>query len=176
MNDVFVIGAGFSKHAGLPLTPELFKLVVRESKALEVYGILEHDVLQYLQYYNSTHTPSVNADGINIEDFMSYLDIEHFLSLKGSDTWSEEGNKSQIIVRCLIAKIIFDRMSSISPDQQKLYDMFVSHLYPGDVVITFNYDTLIEDALKRNGKLYRHFLHRYVSVDNSLGITDPETK
>jgi len=33
----------------------------------------------------------VNEDQINLEEFISYLDVEHFLQLKGSDHWSAEG-------------------------------------------------------------------------------------
>jgi hypothetical protein len=176
MYDVFVVGAGFSRPAGIPLTSELFRLVVCESKAIGAYDILEPDVRRYIEYYDSTHTTPIALDDINIEGFMSYLDIEHYLSLKGSDTWSEEGNRSQILVRHLIAKIIFDRLSSVPPDQQKLYDLFAIHLDPGDIVITFNYDTLIEDALKRNGKPYRLFLDRLISVDGSSGKVDTEAK
>ena len=177
MYDVFVVGAGFSKAAGIPLTSELFKLVVREAKAIEAYDkILEPDIRHYLQYYNKTHLTPIPEDDINIEGFMSYLDIEHYLSLKGSDTWSEEGNRSQILVRYLIAKTIFNSMPSIDSNQLELYDLFAAHLDPDDIVITFNYDTLIEDALKRNNKPYRLFLNRLTSVHHSYGVADTETK
>ena len=177
MYDVFVVGAGFSRPAGIPLTSELFKLIVREAKATTAYhNILEPDIRSYLEYYNKTHTTPITEDTINIEDFMSYLDIEHYLSLKGSDTWSEAGNRSQILVRHFTARVIFDRMSSMDPEQRRPYDTFVTHLDPGDIVITFNYDTLIEDALARNGKPYRLFLDRLKSVGHSSGILDTETK
>jgi hypothetical protein len=89
--DVFVIGAGFSKPAGIPLTSELFNLIVRDTKVTTAYhNILEPDISRYLEYYNRTHPTPITEDTINVEDFMSYLDIEHYLSLKGSDTWSDK--------------------------------------------------------------------------------------
>jgi len=171
--DVFVIGAGFSKPAGIPLTSELFNLIVRDTKVTTAcHNILEPDISRYLEYYNRTHPTPITEDTINVEDFMSYLDIEHYLSLKGSDTWSDEGNRSQILVRHFTARAIFDKMSSMDSEKRRLYDTFVTHLDPGDIVITFNYDTLIEDALTRNGKPYRLFLDRFTSVNHSYGVVD----
>ena len=35
---------------------------------------------------------------IDLEEFMSYLDMEHFLGLRSRDTWSEEGNEPQLMI------------------------------------------------------------------------------
>jgi hypothetical protein len=47
-------------------------------------------------------------------------------------------------------------------------------LEPGDVVITFNYDTLLEEALDAVGKPYRLFPTRFRAVRNGTGISVSE--
>lgn len=37
MYNIFVLGAGFSKPAGLPLCDELFKEILRKSKKTDIY-------------------------------------------------------------------------------------------------------------------------------------------
>jgi hypothetical protein len=55
MYDVFVVRAGFSKLAGIPLTSELFNLIVEEAKRTTAYdNILKPDITHYLEYYNGT--------------------------------------------------------------------------------------------------------------------------
>ena len=105
-----------------------------------------------------------------MEDFISYLDVEHFLELRGSDTFSSEGNKSQIILKNLIAKVIFKLQKNMSSEALKLYDKFCSSLHETDIIISFNYDTLIEDSLYRINKPFRLFPYRFKSVSDSGGI------
>ena len=113
---------------------------------------------------------------IPIEDFISYLDVEHFLKLKGSDTFSEEGNRGQIILKILIAKTIFKIQKNIPSKILSLYDKFCSSLHETDKVISFNYDTLIENSLERVGKPFRLFPQRLKSVNNHYGVVDTDIK
>src|SRR5450830_384202 len=92
---IFIIGAGFSVHAGLPLGAQLFELVLE--KIHHRYGIdnkLEGDLHSYLKYRLRCNGLSIEHP-VDYEKFMSHLDLEHYLGLRGSDTWSEEGNESQ---------------------------------------------------------------------------------
>ncbi len=41
---VFVLGAGFSKPAGLPLTTELFGEIVSKAKSIRLYAQLKSDI------------------------------------------------------------------------------------------------------------------------------------
>ena len=109
---IFIIGAGFSAHAGLPLGSTLFELV-RDS-ALKWYGEgnqLEEDLKWYLKYRKHCHGLS-ECDPIEYENFMSYLDLEHYLRLSGSETFAEEGNKSQLIIRNAIQHVIYSKQPS----------------------------------------------------------------
>ncbi len=155
MFSIFVLGAGFSKPAGMPLGSEFFKEVLKKVKNTVLYeNILKRDIELFLEYYNKTNSASITEDEINFEEFISYLDIEHYLDLKGKDTWSSEGNKSQIVIRNLIAKTLFEKMSSMDGKDFTLYKSFVQNLDAGDIIITFNYDTIIEKCLEMESKPY----------------------
>lgn len=170
---IFIIGAGFSVHAGLPLGVQLFELV-REVIRLK-YGSdnkLEGDLEWYLKY-------RLRCDGIpeeypvDYEKFMSYLDLEHYLGLRGSDTWSEEGNESQLIIRNGIREVIYSKMPE-SPTAECIE--FCQRLLPKDKILTFNYDTLIEDTLDYLGKPYRLFPNRLKSVGLMLSEIDSDAE
>lgn len=173
MFNIFILGAGFSKRAGVPLGAELFKEVLSEAKSVNLYeNILRPDIERYLEYYNKLNKGSITENEINFEEFISYLDIENFLKLKGKNTWSDKGERSQIAIRNLIAKIIYQRTSSINQGDLSIYETFVKKLKPRDIIITFNYDTIIEKCLEKQGMPYRLFLDRLSSVGNNMGIGD----
>lgn len=161
---VFVLGAGFSKPAGLPLCAELFSEIIQEAKNRSLYGILEEDINSFLEYQVRAGGKTIAENEINFEDFISYLDIEHFLQLKGSDHWSDEGNKSQLIVRNLIAQILYEKESAMLDKDFALYEKFAERLKPNDVIITFNYDSILEKTFLRKQIPYRLYPTRYKSV------------
>lgn len=162
---VLVLGAGFSKPAGLPLCADLFSEVIKLAKLRGLYeNILKKDIDDFLEYLERTRGVSISEDQINFEEFISYLDVEHFLQLKGSDHWSAEGNLSQLVVRNLIALILHVKESAMTDAHFELYEKFAERLEPGDVILTFNYDTILEQTFGRKGIPYRYFPTRYKNV------------
>lgn len=171
--NIYILGAGFSKPAGLPLGNELFRYVVEEMKKpvhwreykINLYeDYLKKDIEKYIDYHKSIFGKKLDEEEINFEELLSYLDLEHYLRLKGGDTWSEEGNESQVLIRNYISKIIFNRQTEMVDSDYSLYEQFVEKLRPEDLVITFNYDTLLENSLSRKNIQYRLFPHRYDKV------------
>jgi hypothetical protein len=76
---VIVLGAGFSKPAGLPLCVDLFAEIIREAKRKGLYdNILKKDIDAFLEYLEKTKGVKITESQINFEEFISYLDIEHF--------------------------------------------------------------------------------------------------
>jgi hypothetical protein len=162
---VIVLGAGFSKPAGLPLCADLFAEVIREAKRRGLYeNILKKDIDAFLKYLEKTKGIKITESQINFEEFISYLDIEHFLKLKGSDHWSAEGNLSQLVVRNLIALILYRGEATMKDVDFELYEKFAERLGPGDVIITFNYDTILEKTFQRKRVPFRLFPTRYKNV------------
>lgn len=169
---VIILGAGFSKPAGLPLADELWRQILNRSKTLRGRaGMLKGDLDAYIEYRRVCDGIELTYDTINFEEFLGFLDIEHYLELRGSDTWSRDGNEGQIVVKTLIGEILTNHL----PPRQnipELYLEFARRLQPSDYVLTFNYDVLLERALDAVGKPYRLFPDRYESVSRFSNIVD----
>jgi hypothetical protein len=170
---VLVVGAGFSKPAGLPLGNELFREVrLRARNRFGRDNWLERDLAEYVEYRQSVDGVAVTPETVDYEDFMSFLDVEHFLGLRGGDTWSSEGNEGQLLVKGLIGKIIHERTMHALADLPRCYLQFAESLAPSDIVVTFNYDVLIERSLERVGKPYRLFPHRFSEIGRYSNTID----
>jgi SIR2-like domain len=103
----------------------------------------------------------LTPETVDFEDFMRFLDVEHYLGLRG-DTWSEDGNEGTIVTKFLIGEILATYVNRLK-DVPGLYLDFARRLEPHDIVFTFNYDTLLERALDAIGKPYRLFPTRFKS-------------
>lgn len=172
---IFILGAGFSRPAGLPVATELYPAV----KAL-IEGLhgtetkFDRDLEKYLTYCEDCGVSGQTKDSLDLEMFMSYLDIEHFLELRGKDTWSREGNESQLMIRKAIGKVIHDSTPETLPD---FYYKFAEMLSPRDIVLTFNYDLVLEAALAHVGKRFRRYPHRFTAVhEHGGGVLDSDTE
>lgn len=108
---------------------------------------------------------------MDFEDFMRFLDVEHYLGLRGKDTWSEDGNEGTIVTKFLIGSILARHVNALRT-VPNLYLEFARRLEVNDTIITFNYDTLLERALDAIGKPYRLFTTRFESVNELGGIVD----
>lgn len=169
---IFVLGAGFSRSAGLPLAGELWAEIFHRARALTGRASkLMDDVEDYLKYRKRCDGLELTAEQMDFEDFLAFLDVEHRLGLRGSDTWSEDGNEGQVVVKSLIGRILTERCPAAN-SVPSLYLRFASLLRPDDVVLSFNYDVLLERALDAIGKPYRLFPDRYESVSEYSGAVD----
>jgi hypothetical protein len=110
---------------------------------------------------------------VNFEDFLGFLDIEFHLGLRGKNTWSADGNETQVLVKTLIGEILAERMPNDVPD---LYLQFAKKLRPDDFILTFNYDLLLERALEKVGTPYRLFPFRYERIWPGGGGTVDESR
>jgi hypothetical protein len=169
---IFVIGAGFSRPAGLPIASELYPLV--RQHVLERHGTdtkFDRDVQDYLDYCSACGQSGQSEENLDLELFMSYLDIEHYLGFRGSKTWSQEGNESQLMVRSAIGHVIHTRtpQADALPD---IYYQFAESLSVHDVVLTLNYDLLLERALEKVGKPFRRYPNRFKTVSEFGGTLE----
>ena len=169
---IFVLGAGFSVPAGLPTAAELYPEVVRRVERSYGKDNRFHWAVQdYIDYRKRSDGVELSIDTIDLEEFMSYLDIEHFLGLEGSDTLSEHGNAAQLFVKRYIGQIIHERTPSKDSLPQEYYE-FAEKLSVKDIVITLNYDVVLERALEYVGKPYRLFPHRYGKIGDGFNTVD----
>jgi len=170
---IFIIGAGFSRPAGLPLASSLFQLVKHEIERR--YGKdtkFHRDVDNFIEYQKKCGMWSGEFD---LEQFLSYLDIEHHLKLRGSDTWSIEGNETQLLVRKSIGYII----NKATPNIDKIpkqYFQFAEKICTTDLILTFNYDLILEKVFSHVGIPFRRFPERYKSIGHSSNVVDNDVE
>jgi hypothetical protein len=129
-NGLYILGAGFSVAAGLPLANDLWKEVCL--RALRMSGWAAHfqkDLDNYIEFKERTDGLRLQREEVNFEEFLGFLDIEHYLRLRGSRAWSEDGNESQVIVKTLIAQILTERMPA-ADSIPSLYLRFAEKLQP----------------------------------------------
>ncbi len=144
---LFVLGAGFSAPAGLPLGNCLLERVrqdVRGSFTRAGWdGILEQEIGEWISLYP--------GESIDLERVLAYSHRKHYLRLLGSDEYYAHGSRSIVAARHAIQRILIRSMPNDTPS---LYRDFSLRLCPNDLVLTFNYDTLLEQALDDIGKPY----------------------
>jgi hypothetical protein len=173
-NRLFVLGAGFSYAAGLPLAVPLWKEIQKTAARYpndRRASKFSTDLANYIGFRKDALGERLTPENINFEDFIRYLDIEHYLGLRGSDTWSTQGNEGTIVTKYLIGKILARYQNSLKSIPE-LYLEFARRLDLYDTVISFNYDTLLEQALEAVGKPYRLFPWRYKEVGDYGGTID----
>ena len=144
---LFVLGAGFSAPAGLPLGNGLLERVrehVQNSfSSADWSGPLEREIEEWASLYPGAL--------IDLERVLAYSHRKHHLRLLGSDEYFEHGSRTIVAARRAIQCILIEATPAPIPS---LYRNFAQRLRPHDVVLTFNYDTLLEQALDSIGKPY----------------------
>jgi len=169
----FILGAGFSRPAGLPLGTQLFSEILALAKLRGIEHIISRDIEFFLQYLKRTKGKRTKEEEINLEEFISYLDIEHYLTLEGKDHWSGRGNKSQMAIKNLIALLLYSKERQITEDQWSLYEDFVNKLDLNSWIFTFNYDTILEKTLEKKNIPFRLFPYRN-KHNNITGIDNKD--
>lgn len=154
---VIILGAGFSRPAGLPLANDLWGEIYETAAAFPKNtraSFFADDLKSYIKFRLEADGQEFTPSTVDFEDFMRFLDVEHYFGLRGSDTWSKDGNEGTVVTKYLIGKILARYVNSITqiPD---LYLDFAARLQPSDCIITFNYDTILERALDTLKKPYR---------------------
>ena len=144
---LFVLGAGFSAPAGLPLGNRLLERVREDLRGSHRGGgwggPLEKDVREWSSLYPDAP--------IDLERVLAYGHRKHYLRLLGSDEYFAHGSRAIVAARPAIQRILIQSTPTAVPG---LYQDFAQRLCPDDVVLTFNYDTLLEQALDKIGKPY----------------------
>jgi hypothetical protein len=169
---IFILGAGFSHPAGLPLAADLWKDVLRRASGLSGRAsFFRDDLNNYIEFRKRSEGVALKPNEVDFEEFMAFLDIEHYLGLRGKDTWSEHGNEGQVVVKTLIGEIL----TELTPAKDRipeLYLRFAKLFQPTDYVLTFNYDVLLERALEVAGTPFRLYPSRFQRISGDRATID----
>jgi len=155
---VFILGAGFSKAAGMPDAHEVATLLLesdllRHHKELQAWA---RDLLERIQHVNRLDCTGGGVS-VNVEQLFEYAAFDRELYLVrqhlcpfGRYAGPSPHQKAESIDHWLsymerdLVKVLISRQQAARPEA--LHD-FAGSLRPGDTIVTFNYDTLLESTL-----------------------------
>ena len=149
MSNVFVLGSGFSKSCGLPTLAELFGQMLTtqgaDPKDVEVVKV----ALEFL--YPHLKARSGHDGYPPFEEFLSLVTASKDFEDRDGDRnglhqkgeWDKrERSALRLLRHCLITK-----MQQVRGRKARDLRRFVELIEPGDTIMTFNWDTLIEQYL-----------------------------
>ncbi len=131
--------------------------------AKEIKEIFQSNLNEYISYSKQT------IESINIEEFIEYLDIKHYLNLFGFEEDSQavlNPDSIHLIIRNLITAVLSEKQNSLC--NSELYEEFIELITPDDILITLNYDTLLENFYKQKKDKIFNFFPPYV-IKKRLG-------
>jgi len=143
-NRVFLLGAGASKACGLPLTNELLQTVLPSLKTKSLRNRIV-DFVKYLYPYFEQSWRNYP----NLEELLSLMDVYVEFSSKVKSSHKFEPNEVAELQNSLLAAIT----TTLSEKTQRIrirntqFFRLAQLLRPGDAVVTFNWDLLVEKAL-----------------------------
>jgi hypothetical protein len=167
---VFILGAGFSKPAGFPLATELTDEVLAQMQ--EIVGS-EDPIFDFADIIRRLHQwirKSKSLPPVSIEEFYDYATIfaerfkfEHHGETVGrhyGDTAYMKAYEVETWLTYLDEDLLdvllkHEDDANLTPIQR-----FVDSLRPGDAVVTFNYDRLVERCLNAKGLKWSFGLDR----------------
>lgn len=150
-NRVFVLGAGFSADAGIPLTSPLLK------KAINKFSFECPSLFSRVEGYIKEMLGKRNIDysSVSFSELCTYLEYVELTEYGGGERWTNTGSREKTAFRFYLAKTIVEH----TPDETNLPDLyleFAKQLHSGDIIISFNWDGLLEVALSKVGKKYTY--------------------
>ncbi|MFK5978289.1 MAG: hypothetical protein QM488_05320 [Rhizobiaceae bacterium] len=143
---IFVLGAGFSAGAGIPLTNVLLP------EAARIFADEAEGLFQRVCYYADQIDVQL-VGSPNAEDFTRLCTHLEFLELReyaGPKRWSNDGSREKLALKFFLSKAI--ALHTPEPcDVPDYYMKFAKSLTPDDVVVTFNWDLLLEKVIIKSG-------------------------
>ena len=150
---VFILGAGFSAAAGIPMTSTLLAEAMKTFSA-ECPGIYER-VCNYASDVQWEKPDGPDFSEISFSDLCTHLEFAELREDAGGERWSEAGSREKLALRYYLAKTIV-RLTPTGDNIPELYIQFAAQLNSGDIVITFNWDCLLELAIQKAGKRFTY--------------------
>ncbi len=161
IGNIFVLGSGFSASCGLPTQAGLFKALINQADPKDVPR-LRNMLKLFFPHIDET------ADSYPpFEQFLSLLTASLDLSSdeEGSLAMFPREQQEKVRQYCLrqLRMVLVDRSESYRKNESAI-QKFVRCLKTGDTIITFNWDVLIEQALRHAKKNFGFFSHADITL------------
>jgi hypothetical protein len=165
---VFILGAGFSAQAGMPLATELTPLLRHKfeeydhTEALAWLNSLDERI-NWLKQIDDTAPPSLNIEEL--------FDFAHFDALiwkmrqqmcpvgrNAGDTPYSTAETIETLLSYMeddLVDVIWDQQQR-SVEKTKGIARFTDILRESDTIVTFNYDTLVEQSISRANRRWQY--------------------
>ena len=146
---VFFLGAGFSAGAGVPLTNVLLP------KAAALFRDQASGLFERIGWWASDADVDLNGrpNAVDLARLCTQLDFMELREHGGGERWSVEGSQERLALKYFLAKAV----ATSTPHAAKLpayYVEFAKSLIWSDVIVSFNWDTLVESLLDYAGVPY----------------------
>lgn len=166
---VFILGAGFNAPLGMPLTAELLSEVHSVAARKPWHGRngkpalrgMADWLVETLNWYYPT--AGIDHKGIesgaaaktfNLEEFLSFVAATSAMQLKSGQRWDEQGDEFSGHLKAWLGEAIELQQRAGMKHLPGYYLKFIDSLQDA-VVLTFNWDTVLERLLERRGVAYR---------------------
>lgn len=149
----FVLGAGFSAGAGIPLTEKLLSEAMKLFKA-ECPGIFER-VTNYAGDLDWEQADNPRYEKISFSELCTHLDYVELSEHAGGERWTSDGCRERLALRFFLAKHLASKTPAGKAIPKQYLD-FATQLDVRDTVISLNWDCLLENALDHVGKAYSY--------------------
>ena len=153
-NRTFILGAGFSAAAGIPMIGELLNQAMNRFK-IGCNGIFQRVDNYARECFQVDDSYEVEYSSISFSELCTFLEYIELKEYGGGERWSKNGSKEKLNLKYYLSKTIVD----LTPEEDeipKIYIEFVEELHDGDIVISFNWDPLLERALRKVNKSYTY--------------------
>ncbi len=152
-NRLFILGAGFSAHAGIPLMDTLLKLTMDKfKKESDVSERIDHYVRIYKNLKDGEEIDYLKIDFSELCDFLEFIELREY---GAGERYKDYGSREKISLRYYLAKTIAEN-TPLNDKIPELYIKFAKQLHDKDIVLSFNWDLLLEAALIKIGKKYTY--------------------
>jgi NAD-dependent SIR2 family protein deacetylase len=161
MSRVFVLGSGFSVRAGAPLSRSILSSLFRQDKSAP--RLL--DLKLYIDRFLFPGRPDwvTKAD---FEEVLSRLDlIRHYQPYPNID-YNQVSYYEDLLISEFTKLLNPEHLSQ----RHSSYDIFTRLLEPQDIVISFNYDLVLESLLTSAGIDFNYCLKSQISTSKNKAL------
>lgn len=149
---VFFLGAGFSYDAGIPLTKDLLKLSMHNF-SLDSEGIYKR-VINIIKTCFSIEN-NIDFSVLSFSNLCTFLEYKELREYAGGERFSENGSREKLALKYFLSKTIAQN----TPENEfipEIYLEFAKQLKDKDLILTFNWDCLLEMAIEKVGKKFTY--------------------